>query len=222
MALLFPALAGCGLFIHGATPVGSVPESDREVLAKGLNEPNRIRLTKAANVAGFALAAGSMVERQNTINYEITSAGPITVSGVALPAGSKIELEKANSIITGDHYNWTGVAFAGADATYSAQPVEAGDRLYFAGRNPFGTPPLAQLQIKRTREVNGKEYPAGTLFDFEEDGSISGAYTPDEQRSLATAREKRKRERDQREKDCKLRCAGVAEFGLCMSRCTSS
>jgi hypothetical protein len=215
------AQAGCGLFIHGATPVGSVAASDREVLVKGLNEPNQIRLTKPAKVAGFDLAAGSLVTRQNTINYELTSAGPITVSGVALPAGSRIELEKANSIFTGDRYNWTGVAFAGGEATFGGQPVETGDRLYFAGRNPFGTPPLAQLQINRNRAVNGKDYPAGTLFDFEEDGTISGAYTPAEQRSLAAAREQHKRERDQREKDCKLRCAGAAEFGLCMSRCTS-
>jgi hypothetical protein len=215
------AQTGCGLFIHNATPVGGVADSDREVVAKGLNEPNQIRLTKPAKVAGFDLAVGSLVTRQNTINYELTSAGPITVSGVALPPGSRIQLEKANSIFTGDRYNWTGVAYAGAEATFGGQPVEAGDRLYFAGRNPFGTPPLAQLQITRSRAVNGKEYPAGTLFDFEDDGTISGAYTPGQQRSLAAAREQRKKERAQREKDCKLRCAGAAEFGLCMSRCTS-
>ena len=216
------AVAGCGLFIHGATPIGAVPESDREVMAKGLNEPNRIRLLKPAKVAGFDLAAGSVIERQNTITYAIVSAGPLTVSGVALPAGSKIELEKANSIFTGDRYNWTGVAFAGGDATYATQPVEANDRLYFAGRNPFGTPPLAQLRIGRAREVNGKTYPAGTLFDFEDDGTLEGAYTPDQQRSLAVAREKAKKEREQREKDCKLRCAPVTDFtenARCMGNC---
>jgi len=216
------ATAGCGLFIHGATPTGSVAESDREILAHGLNEPDKIRLTKPAQVAGLDLAAGSVVARQGANKYQIESAGPITVRGVALPAGSTIELEKANSIFTGDRYNWTGVAFAGGEAKYAGQPVEAGDRLYFAGRNPFATPPLAQLRIARGRAVNGKEYPAGTLFDFEEDGKIEGAYTPETQRALSVAREQAKQQREQRERECQVRCAGVTDWeahGFCLGHC---
>jgi hypothetical protein len=219
------AVPGCGLFIHGATPIGSVPKSDREVLAQGVKEPNRIRLLQPATVAGFELAPGSIVERRNTITYAITSANSLVVSGVPLPAGSKIELEKTNSIITGDHYNWTGVAFSGAETTFSGQPVETGDRLYFAGKNIFGAPPLAQLRIARPREVKGKMYPAGTLFDLEEDGTISGAYTPDMQRSLSAARAQAKKDREQREKDCKLRCAPVTDFtenARCLGNCRSS
>jgi hypothetical protein len=214
--------SGCGLFIHGATPVGGVAESNREVVSRGLNEPDKIRLTKPTKVAGIDLAAGSLVARAGSNKYLIESAGPVTVRGVALPAGSTIELEKANSIFTGDTYNWTGVAFAGGDATYHGQPVERGDRLYFAGRNPFGTPPLAQLRIARTRAVNGKDYPAGTLFDFEENGKISGAYTPATQRALSAAREQRRREREQNEKDCQARCAVVTDFhqhAVCLGHC---
>jgi hypothetical protein len=220
--LLAVTTSGCGLFIHGATPVGGVAKPDREVVSRGLNEPDKIRLTKPTQVVGIDLAAGSVVAREGSTKYLIESAGPVTVRGVALPAGSTIELEKANSIFTGDRYNWTGVAFAGGEATYLGQPVENGDRLYFAGRNPFGTPPLAQLRIARARAVNGKDYPAGTLFDFEEDGKISGAYTPAAQRALSAAREQRRQEREQNEKDCQIRCAVVTGFeahSQCLGHC---
>src|SRR5262249_41068332 len=56
-------LMGCGLFIH-STPISKLPDSDREVIAQSGGKPNAVRLTRPAKVAGFDVAAGSVVQAE--------------------------------------------------------------------------------------------------------------------------------------------------------------
>jgi hypothetical protein len=222
VSLLFAfGSTGCGLFIHGKTPIGGVPEADREQIEAGLNEPDQVRLTKPTKIAGVELAAGSTIKRDGETSYRLVSAAQTSVSGVIVPAGTEIELVKANSIITGETYNWNGVVHVGAQATYSGHAVAPRDRVVFAG-NLLSAPSIMQIQLAETRAVNGKEYPAGTLIDIDANGKITGAYTPEAQRALGQAREQWRKERVQREQDCKLRCAGVTDVhahARCMGQC---
>jgi hypothetical protein len=214
-------LTGCGLFIHGNTPIGGVPEANREMVAAGASEPDEIRLTKPAKIAGVELAVGSMIRREDDRNYRLVTAEATTVSGVEIPPGTEIELVKANSIITGDKYNWNGVVHVGGQATYSGHQVERGDRVAFAG-SLLSTPSIMQIRLAEARAVNGKPYPAGTLVDIDAKGKITAAYTPAAQQALSRARVARAKENEQREKDCKLQCSIVTDFAAnarCMGNC---
>jgi hypothetical protein len=212
------SLGGCMLFIHDKTPIASVPDGDREVVQQGLNEPDEIKLTKPAKVAGIDLPAGSTVKHDGEKNYRLCPAGPTNVGKVPVPAGSEIEMKKADSM---DRWNWNGVIHAGAATTYSNFEVQPGDRVVFAAEL-FGAPTLMQVQFKEGRNFRGKDYPGGTLFDVDRDGKITGTYTPEQQAGLARAREAHARERAQREKDCKVRCSvwtDIHENSKCMGNC---
>ena len=222
LMLLALSVAGCGLFIKGKTPIAGVPAASCETVEPGLNdEPDQIKLTQPAKVAGIDLPAGSVVKRDGEKNYRLVSAGPTKVGGVEVPAGTEIELVKANSIVTGDRYNWNGVVHVGGQSTYSGHQVEAGDRVVFAGAL-FGTPSIMQIRLNEARQVRGKDYPAGTLIDIDAKGKITGAYTPEAQNMLAKERTARAKEREQRERDCKVQCSIVTEFhahARCMGNC---
>jgi hypothetical protein len=212
------SLGGCMLFIHDKTPIASVPDADREVVQPGLNEPDEIKLTKPTKVAGIDLAAGSVVKHDGEKNYRLVCAGPTMVGKVSVPAGSEIEMVKADSV---ERWNWNGVVHAGAVATYNGHEVQPGDRVVFAAEL-FAAPTLMQFQLGQDREVRGKPYPRGTLFDVARDGKITGSYTPDQQAGLAHARQEHAKERAEREKECKTRCSVVTDFhenAKCMGRC---
>jgi hypothetical protein len=221
--LMFPiaavlSLGGCMLFIHDKSPIASVADADREVVQPGLNEPDEIKLTKPAKVAGIDLAAGSVIKHDGESTYRLITVGPAMVGKLSVPAGSAIEMKKADGV---DRWNWTGVILAGATATYNGHEVQPGDRVVFAAEL-FSAPSLMQFQIEEDREVRGKPYPKGTLFDVDRDGKITGAYTPETQAALGKAREQHAKERAQREKDCKVRCSVVTDFhenAKCMGNC---
>jgi hypothetical protein len=215
-AVLF--LGGCAMFIHDKTPIATVPDADREVVQQGLNEPDAIKLTKPAKIGGIDLAAGSVVKHDGEKDYLLVTVGPTTVSKVAIPAGTEIEMKKADS---GDHWNWNGVVHMGAAASYNGHDVQPGDRVVFAAEL-FGTPSLMQFALGADREVRGRQYPRGTIFDVDRNGKITGSYTPDQQAGLAHAREEHAKEKAQREKDCKVRCSVVTDFhenAKCMGNC---
>ena len=219
--LLAFTLGGCGLFIKGKTPIAAVPDADRETVTPGANEPDKIRLTKPAKIAGVDLPAGSVIRRDDENKFSLVPAEPTTISGVSIPANTEIELIKASSIVTGPKYNWNGVVHVGGQATYSGHQVEAGDRVAFAG-NLFSTPSIMQIQLAEARSVNGKDYPAGTIIDIDAKGKITAAYTPEAQSMLAKQRVERAKAKKQREEDCKRTCAVVTDFhenAKCMGRC---
>lgn len=214
------SLGGCMLFIHDKSPIASVAAADREVVQPGLNEPDEIKLTKPAKVAGIDLAAGSVIKHDGENDYRLVTVAPTMVGKLSVPAGSAIEMKKADGV---DRWNWTGVIHAGAAATYNGHEVQPGDRVVFAAEL-FSVPSLMQFQLGADREVRGKPYPKGTLFDVDRDGKITGAYTPEMQAGLAHAREEHAKERAQRKKDCDVQCSVVTEFhahARCLGNCNN-
>lgn len=211
-------LGGCMLFIHDKSPIASVPDADREVVQPGLNEPDQIKLTKPAKVAGIDLPAGSVVKRDGEENYRLVPAAPTTVGKVPVGAGCEIEMVKAQGL---DRWNWNGVIHASAATTYGSFEVQPGDRVVFAAEL-FGTPSLMQVQFKEGRTFRGRDYPAGTLFDIDRDGKITGSYTPEQQAGLARAREQRAKEREERDRECKVRCSVITDIhenNKCLGNC---
>lgn len=214
-------MTGCGLFIHG-TPMSGVPAEDREVLSEEGGKPQAIRLTKPTTVSGFALAAGSVVKADGR-NCRIQTAEPLTTSGVTIPARSWLELERANSIVTGDRYNWNGVVHLGGPQSYGMIQAQEGDRAYFAGAL-FSDAKLAQLSIGHAREMGGRSLPAGSIIDIRADGQIKETFTPGEQRELAHDRAVRDAEKARQEQRCKEICAPVTDFSAnaaCLAHCRS-
>jgi hypothetical protein len=213
------SFAGCGLFIH-STPISKLPEPDREVIAQSAGNPRAVRLTRPAKVSGFQLAAGSVVKADGS-DFQVQTAEPMTISGVTVPAGSWIELKKANSIVTGDQYNWNGVVHLGGEQAYGMIQAQKGDRAYFTG-SWFSNAQLTQLSIATTREIGGRTLPAGSIIDLREDGQIKESFTPGEQKELANEREERRKEKARKEQRCQEVCAPVTDFAAnarCMSNC---
>jgi hypothetical protein len=215
------SITGCGLFIHG-TPMSGVPTQDREVLAEEGGRPQSIRLTRPTTISGFPLATGSVVQADGR-DCRIQTAEPLTTSGVTIPARSWLELKKANSIVTGDKYNWNGVVHLGGAQAYGMVQAQEGDRAYFTG-SLFSDAKLTQLAIATTREMGGRSLPAGSIIDFREDGRIQETFTPGEQRQLAHERQERQAERARQEQRCKEVCAPVTDFAAnarCLGSCRS-
>jgi hypothetical protein len=212
-------VGGCGLFIH-PTPISDLAEPDREVVAQRGGAPQVVRLTRPAKVGSFDLAAGSLVAADGR-DFRIQTAQEIAVSGVAIPAGSWFELKKANSIITGDRYNWNGVVHLGGPQAYGMIQAQAGDRAYFTG-SLFSNAQLTQLAIATPRLIGGRMLPAGSIIDLRENGQIQETFTPGEQQQLAHDREVRRQERERHEQRCKEVCAPVTDFAensKCMANC---
>jgi hypothetical protein len=208
------SLGGCSLFVGGKSPIASVPDADRELVRPGLNEPDEIRLTKPAKVAGVELAAGSVVKHIGERNYRLVSAGATIVNKLPVPAGSEIVMIRADTV---DRWNWHGFIQVGAATTYDGFEVEPGDGVFFEVI-PFVTPTIKKLQLGQTRMFRGKEYPKGMLFEIDGKGTITGAYTPAEQAARARAIQKQ----GEREQQCSTQCAIVTEpsrHGVCMMNC---
>jgi hypothetical protein len=217
-AVAMLSLGGCMLFIHDKTPIASVPDGDREVVQPGLNEPDQIRLTKPTKVSGVDLAAGSVIKHDGENNYRLVSVAPVMVGKLALPAGSEIEMVKADDV---ERWNWNGVVHMANAASFSGHEVKPGDRVVFAAAL-FSAPTLMQFRLGEAREVRGKPYPAGTLFDVDANGKITGAYTPEAQSALARGREERARERKERDRQCEVTCSIVTDFhehAKCLGNC---
>lgn len=213
------SITGCGLFIHG-TPISGVPTQDRETVSEEGGKPREVRLTKPMTISGFALAPGSVIKADGQ-DYQIQTAEPLTTSGVAIPARSWLELKKANSIITGDKYNWNGVVHLGGPQAYGMTQAQEGDRAYFTGAL-FRDAKLTQLSIGAPREMSGRTLPAGSIIDFKEDGSIKETFTPGEQQGLAHQRQERQAQKARQEQRCKEVCAPVTDFAAnarCMGNC---
>lgn len=211
------SVVACGAFIKGSTPIGGVAEADREVVTPGLNEPEQIRLKRAAEICGVALTAGSLVKRSSNDAFRLIPAEPTKAGGIPVPAHSEIEVVRSTSTITGDSFAWNGVVHMGGAARYGTFDVEQDDRVFFASDATHGTT-IAQLQLARDREVHGVPSPAGTIFDIDANGKVTSSYTPIAQRQLAAEREAR----EQRLQGCKTRCAVVtdpAENNRCLDQC---
>lgn len=214
------AFTGCGLFIH-STPISKLQEQDREVIAQNGGKPQAVRLTRPAKVAGFDLAAGSVVQADGQ-DFRLQTAEPLTVKGVVIPAKSSIELKKDVSIVTGDVYNWNGVVHLGGPLANGMFEAQAGDRAYFEMANLWSNMKLTQVQLSTPREIGGRMLPAGSLVDLRDDGQIKETFTPGEQQQLAHDREVRRQERARQEQRCKEVCAPVTDFAAnarCMGNC---
>jgi hypothetical protein len=222
IALAAVALTGCGLFIH-ATPISKLPEQDREVIAQNGGKPNAVRLTRPAKVAGFEVAAGSVVQADGQ-DFRLQTAEALTVKGVLIPAKSSIELKKDVSIVTGDVYNWNGVVHLGGPLGSGMFEAQAGDRAYFEMTTLWSSMKLTQVRISTPREIGGRLLPAGSIVDLRDDGQIKESFTPGEQQQLAHDREVRRQERARQEQRCKEVCAPVTDFAAnarCMNNCRS-
>ncbi|HMF43515.1 MAG TPA: hypothetical protein VKQ32_22735 [Polyangia bacterium] len=214
-------ITGCGLFIH-STPISKLPEQDRETVAQSGGTPRAVRLTKPAKVSGFDVAAGSVVQEDGQ-DFQLQTAEALTIKGVIIPAGSWFELKKANSIITGDVYNWNGVVHLGGPQEYGIIQAQQGDRAFFTG-NLFSNMQLTQISISTPREIGGRTLPRGSIIDLRENGQIQETFTPGEQQQLAHDREERRKERERHDQRCKEVCAPVTDFAenaKCMANCRS-
>jgi hypothetical protein len=123
-----------GTTVARPTPISKVPEQDRTIMSEEDGEPQEAKLTKAAEVYGFKLAAGSVLKVDGE-NYQIQTAGPLTVKEVNIPAGSWIELKRDPDIVFGDSYLWNGVVHIGS--------------------SPKAT--LSQVRIKTARAIDGAQ-----------------------------------------------------------------
>ena len=99
----------------------------------------------ASKVSGFDVAPGSAIKPDGR-DYQVQTAEEITVSGVVVPAGSWFEPNKANSIVTGDRYNWNGVVHFGGPHAYGLIEGQKGDRGFFTG-SLFSNAQLTQIAI---------------------------------------------------------------------------
>jgi hypothetical protein len=213
-------IAGCGLFIH-STPISKLADSDREVIAQSGGKPLAVRLTKPAKVAGFDLAAGSVVQAEGQ-DYRLQTAEALTIKGVTIPARSSIELKKDVSIVTGDVYNWNGVVHLGGPLSTGMFDAQEGDRAYFEMTTLWSNMKLTQVRLSTPREIGGRTLPAGSLVDIRDDGQIKETFTPGEQQQLAHDREVRRQERERQEQRCKEVCAPVTDFAAnarCLGNC---
>jgi hypothetical protein len=105
----------------------------------------------------------------------------------------------------------------GGPAKYGRFDVEKGDRVWFAGDLFHGTT-IAQLQIASDRPVLGVAAQAGTIFDIDAEGKVTGQYSPAAQQQLAGQRAARQ----QRDQDCRSRCAIITDAAAnnrCWARC---
>jgi hypothetical protein len=214
------SLAGCGLFIH-STPISKLPEQDREVIAQSGGTPRAVRLTHPAKVAGFDVAAGSVVQADGQ-DYRLQTAEPLTIRGVTIPGRSWFELKKDVSIVTGDVYNWNGVVHLGGTYTNGMFDAQEGDRAYFESTTLWSSAKLTQVRLSTPREIGGRTLPAGSLVDLRDDGQIKETFTPGEQQQLAHDREVRRQERARQEQRCKEVCAPVTDFAAnarCIGNC---
>jgi hypothetical protein len=212
-------VGGCGLFIH-PTPISKLAESDREVLSASGGTPHAVRLTRPATVSSFDLSRGSVVQADGR-DFRIQTAEEMTVSGAVIPAGSWFELKKANSIITGDQYNWNGVVHLGGAHAYGIIEAQPGDRAFFTG-SLFANAQLTQLAISTPRMIGGRMLPAGSIVDVRENGQVQETFTPGEQQQLAHDREVRRQEQERHDRRCREVCAPVTDFGensKCLSNC---
>ncbi|HEY7372477.1 MAG TPA: hypothetical protein VIF57_09990 [Polyangia bacterium] len=222
VAVAAVAFTGCGLFIH-STPISKLPDQDREVIAQSGGKPNAVRLTRPAKVAGFDVAAGSVVQADGQ-DFRLQTAEPLTVKGVLLPARSSIELKKDVSIVTGDVYNWNGVVHLGGPLGSGSFEAQAGDRAYFETTTLWSNMKLTQVRLSTPREIGGRMLPAGSIVDLRDDGQIKESFTPGEQQQLAHDREVRRQERIRQEQRCKEVCAPVTDFAAnarCLNNCRS-
>jgi len=215
-------ITGCGLFIH-STPISKLADSDREVIAQNGGKPLAVRLTRPAKVAGFDVAAGSVVQADGQ-DYRLQTAEPLTVKGVSIPARSWIELKKDVSIVTGDVYNWNGVVHLGGTLSTGMFDAQEGDRAYFEMTTLWSNMKLTQVRLSTPREIGGRMLPRGSIIDLRENGQIQETFTPGEQQQLARDREERRKERERHEQRCKEVCAPVTDFAenaKCMASCRS-
>ena len=166
------AITGCSMM--NPTPITRLPEADREVVSQS---PEEVRLKKPATVAGFPLAAGSVVKNDDGRGYLIETAEQTTHRGVTIPAGSSVEIKYKD-----DDWKWNGVVHVGGSFTYGLIPAEKGDTLYFTA-SEYSTPTMTEVRIKTARTINGKSLPEDSVIDLERDGKIKATYTPEQQKS---------------------------------------